>query len=122
MIVNVHMLAFHDDIIRCVDVPDIEVIGNSNGLIGFLALAYHYGQNDFIQGQDADTIRRSISSVSVGDVIELPGHGNHMVTLFGFKQLTDEEYTRYKSLPTHSDRSCYAYKQFSDIIVTGKLA
>lgn len=109
MIINVRMLAFHDNIIRPVDVPDSQVINNKDGVMGFLVLVYHYGQNDFVQGQNADTIRRSICSVSVGDVIELPDCGNYMVTQFGFKRLDETEYAAYKAIPTHRDRSYHAY-------------
>lgn len=87
MIFNVRMLRFHGaDTIRPVDVPDQEAKRKLNEE-SLLDLIYYYGQNEFCQGENADIIRRSICSVSVGDVIELPNGHHYRVAWQGFERL-----------------------------------
>lgn len=107
MIVFVRMLAFHaPDTIRMVNVPDSE-IANPVDLGTVLGLAYEYGQNENCSDR---RITSTTCSVSVGDVVELRD-GNFLVMPVGFKNLTDEEYSHYKSIPNNRDRVLYAYTQ-----------
>lgn len=114
MIIPVRMLAFHDkDTVRPVFIPDDKwhSLGRSGrtGREGLEAV-YYYGQNNFIEGPDADTIRRTTCSVSVGDVIELPNQGgNFLVVAMGFYRLGDEEYEAYKGIPERGERITAAY-------------
>jgi hypothetical protein len=76
-----YLLAFGTEVpvpTREIDVPDDEIMG---GVDSFLDAAYKYGQNDFQP--------RPIRSVSVGDVIQLPGGGLHRVLGSGFEALPE---------------------------------
>lgn len=93
MIVKVLMLAFHDDTIREVNVPDSNYAVDSDEI---LHAVYKYGQNEI------QPIPKTCS-VSIGDVIEWNGK-HHIVRPIGFSLLTDDELAQYKSLP-RQDRS-----------------
>lgn len=84
MKIIVHMLAFHDytpdnEVLREVEIPDDEWdnAGDCNAQLG---LVFYYGQNDFQPVPNR-------CSVSVGDVIELPGSSLFLVCGVGFRHI-----------------------------------
>ena len=80
MRIKVHMLAFNDNgTVRYVDIPEAPDMADKGDM---LDLVFKYGQNDFQPQQ--------MTSVSMGDVIELNGE-YWMVVAVGFKQHTAEE-------------------------------
>ena len=87
MKIPVHMTAYSmKSDIREVEIPDEEITPKTT-IEKALALAFHYGQNDF------QPLKHP--SVSVGDVVELKGKF-YMVLGVGWKELTESE---FKGLP-----------------------
>lgn len=95
--------------VRFVDVPDKEVVqisypvGSEEYKEALCDRAFLWGQNDFQP--------RPMPSVSVGDVVIVPGHFEHeyfRVASVGFDKLTLEEYREYKKLEPR-DRTMLAY-------------
>lgn len=108
MIIPVRMLAFHDvNTVRPVFIPD-DKIRERASVYTILDLTFEYGQNEFCQGPDADKIRTTTCSVSVGDVVEID-NTPYMVMMAGFKKLSQEEYDNYKAIPKACDRVIHAY-------------
>jgi len=92
------MCAFHEPIIiREVNVPDDHIKETNDEEL--LDIIYQYGQND-IQNV------HGVCSVSVGDVIEIPFAGLYRVSSIGFKQMTPDEFEKYKLIPRR-DRTYY---------------
>jgi hypothetical protein len=91
------MLAFGTDHeIREVDIPNrqlISMVTNKKGvcLEELLGLVFYYGQNEY-QPQNH-------CSVSVGDVIELEGHGFFRVDPSGFSKLAPDVMRTYRKTP-----------------------
>lgn len=99
MKVKTHLLAFEEDMIRMVEIPDeVGVRGASEDDI--LNETFAYGQNDFQPQQ--------MPSLSVGDVIELNGE-YHLIMSVGFKKIAQSEFESYKAIPMR-DRSMSVYK------------
>ena len=94
MHVPVHMLAFNEKgTVRNVFIADEYTQGASKDNI--LALTFQYGQNDFQP--------KPVSSVSVGDVIELDDE-YWLVAPIGFKQITKEQFDEIPgNLTQHHD-------------------
>lgn len=104
MIFNVRMIAHHDvNTVRPVYVPAYA----HKTVEDLLDDVFKYGQNDFVCGPDAEVIRRTICSVSVGDVIELPVGGDYLVKPIGFQMLVSPDYENYKKMSL-DDRWMYA--------------
>jgi hypothetical protein len=85
MIVKAYQTAFHregDVKIRPVVVEDELVAGAPT--IDILERAFQLGQNDFVP-------LKGFYSVSVGDVLEIPGRGAHRVLGAGFEELDPGE-------------------------------
>lgn len=95
MKINVFMLAFHEDIVRVVEISD-----NSKNILDDV---FYWGQNDF-QPQNG------ICSVSVGDVIE--HNGLHIILPIGFKEITPAQLAEYKKVPRR-DRYFYVQDTFA---------
>jgi len=91
---KVELLAFDSqERIREVTLPQtFEEYENEDHI---LEATYHFGQNDFQP--------RQMPSVSAGDVIYFKNK-KYLVKNVGFKELTEEEYQKYKKLPRR-DRS-----------------
>ena len=96
MKVKTHLLAFEEDKIRMVEIPDDTGVFEDH----ILDATFKYGQNDF-QPQP-------MPSLSVGDVIELKGE-YHLVMPVGFRKITPSEFESYKAIPMR-DRSMNVYK------------
>jgi len=92
MQVKTHLLAFEENKIRMVDIPDNEPPS--------LESVFYFGQNDFQPKQ--------MPSLSVGDVIEMWSE-LYLVMPFGFKKITPSEFESYKAIP-REDRSMKIYK------------
>ena len=69
---------------RPIDLPASELSAEAPTADELLNLAFQYGQNDFQP-------RAGFSSVSVGDVIELPDGSAYRVAAVGFEQLGKDE-------------------------------
>jgi hypothetical protein len=98
--IPVRMLCYThgDTTVRPVEIPDDVEVTREN----VLDRVFFYGQNDFAEGPNAEKLKQTICSVSVGDVVELPdafGGGNYIVAPFGFVKLTDEQYEAYRLTP-----------------------
>lgn len=119
MKVKVHMLAFMSGEIREVDVPQVELEGDSAtvsnepdvpedltvqsllDVIGrsenpvpvnkILNAVFYSGQNDFQPSN-------KLCSVSAGDVIELDGRFWQVADI-GFKEMSLQEFEKYKKMP-----------------------
>ena len=84
MKVKTHLLAFKEDKIRMVEIPD------ETGVSDILDQTFVYGQNDF-QPQ-------RMPSLSVGDVIELKDE-YHLIRSVDFRKITSSEFESYKAIP-----------------------
>lgn len=128
MKIKVHLLAFVDDVIREVEIPEAELkdrtifLNKPTGLDDpltkavwevaeegsipinyFLEIVWKYGQNDF-QAQ-------GLPSMSVGDVVEIDSR-YWMAVSAGFKELSPVQYDLYKETPQR-DRAFKAMFELS---------
>lgn len=87
MIFNVQMLAFMDNEIRPVNVPDNEITGIVEN---DLERIFYYGQNDFQPLPHC-------CSVSVGDVVELGGKF-YIVRGIGWAEISADDLKLYKAM------------------------
>lgn len=93
MIVRVHLLPFgRPGEVREVEVPPASW-ERADSLLERLGLVFHYGQNDFQP--------KPHPSVSVGDVVEFPEGGLHVVQPYGFGAITPEQFEELKATEHH---------------------
>lgn len=117
MVVNVRMLSYMNTYtVRPVTIPDRTSLDT---LQGTLEDVFHYGQNEYIIGEHQDRIRKSLPSVSVGDVIEVHDVGNYVVCSLGFHKLDDAEYEAYQNITDRRNRAEYAYVKFQNDLDLG---
>ena len=108
MTFKVHMLANHDPYcIREVVIPDTAQVTDETSQATLLDLVFYYGQNEFQPLRDR-------YSVSCGDVIELHDGSLHVVASVGFKQISPEQFEKYK-LMERLDRSFAGYTGIWDV-------
>jgi len=98
MQVKVHMLAFAEDTIREVTIPEKKGISESE----LLESVFYYGQNDFAIGPEKNTT----CSVSAGDVVELADGRLFVTALVGFKPINAKQLEWLKAMPRRDRHFC----------------
>ena len=84
-VVEVEMWAFAKGAIRRVTLPDLQVAARDGyEPEALLGPTFQYGQNDFALPDDME---QRLPSVSVGDIIRLPGGRRFVVMGAGFKEV-----------------------------------